>query len=397
MDNQDPGSVDTRVVGARLRQAREDKRLKQEQVAQHLGVARTTIVAIEKGERRVRPEELIELAALYGQSLSSLLQERPPIEGFTVQLRGIVAPALDKSDLESSIEEFRTLCEDYVSLEKMRGTPLAKRYPPEFDVDQIEPSQAAEDVAVEERRRLGLGDGPLLNLREVLEGGVGLRIFVLKLPSRTAGMYAFTEDLGGCIALNALHSAERRRQSLAHEYGHFLTSRARPEVLQEGRFERRPRLEIFAESFGRAFLMPAEGVRRQFLTLKRERKGITTRSDLCRLAYAFDVSLEAMVRRLEELQLVSSGLWERLQIEGFKVREAMHILGLESQNRHDDLLPARFRALAVEAWEEGDLTEGQLARLLRVSRLQARAIIQNVVDLDQREEQLKVALGTPLG
>jgi Zn-dependent peptidase ImmA (M78 family) len=210
-------------------------------------------------------------------------------------------------------------------------------------------------------------------------------------------MYSFSEELGGCIALNLDHPPERRRLSLAHEYGHFLTSRFRGEILEEGRYERKPFPEVFAETFGRAFLMPAAGLRRQFLALKRDRKGFTTRSDLCRLAYSFDVSAEATVRRLEELQLVPAGLWERLRIEGFKVREAMQILGLSPSSRHDERLPARFRTLAVESWQEGDLTEGQLARVLRVNRLQAREIIQAVTTLDQQQQQAAMALGAPLG
>jgi Zn-dependent peptidase ImmA (M78 family) len=312
-------------------------------------------------------------------------------------LRSAFSPALTESDLQVSIDEFQALCEDYLQLETIRGVPLGRRYPPQYEVGQINPSQAAEDVAAEERRRLGLGEGPLPNLREVLENGVGLRIFLLKLPSKVAGMYAFTEDLGGCIALNIDHPAERRRQTLAHEYGHFLASRFRSEVFQEGRYERRPHLELFAESFGRAFLMPIEGLRRQFLNLKRERKGNITRSDLCRLAYSYDVSVEAMVRRLEEIQLVSSGLWERLRIEGFKVREAMQILGLAAPNRQEEMLPARFRALAVESWQEGDLTEGQLAQILRVSRLKAREIIQAATALDRERDEVSIALGAPLG
>src|SRR4051812_3243088 len=80
MDSQELSPIDARALGARLRQAREDRGLTQDQVAQHLGVARTTVVAIEKGERRVRAEELVELSFLLGRRLSSLLQGGEPIE-----------------------------------------------------------------------------------------------------------------------------------------------------------------------------------------------------------------------------------------------------------------------------------------------------------------------------
>ena len=92
------------------------------------------------------------------------------------------------------------------------------------------PEDAAEDVASAERNRLGLGDGPVLNLREVLEDDVSIRVFSIDLPSRVAGLFAYTEDLGGCIAVNGRHPQERRRWSMVHEYGHFLTSRFQSEI-----------------------------------------------------------------------------------------------------------------------------------------------------------------------
>jgi Zn-dependent peptidase ImmA (M78 family)/DNA-binding XRE family transcriptional regulator len=388
--------LDPRVLGATLRRAREDRGWTQERVGQHLGVARTTIVAMEKGERRVKPEELVDLATLYGRRLSSLLQRGSHAEGFAVQLRGALPPATPiEAELLPHIQEFQSLCEDYLRLEELRRAPLRRRYPSPYDVEKIDPLLAAEDVASEERRRLGLGDGPLLNLREILEGDVGLRIFLLRLPSKVAGMYAFTEALGGCIALNLGHPPERQRQTLTHEYGHFLTSRFRSEVLEEGRYERRPRHEWFAEEFGRAFLMPASGVRRRFLDLQRERQKSVTRGDICRLAHFFAVSVEAMVRRLEELQLVPGGLWDRLLREGFRAREAQRMLGLDMAAPPEQPLPLRYLSLALESWHEGDLSEGQLAQIVRVSRLGARELLGNV-GLAGQESAGSMDLGAPL-
>jgi Zn-dependent peptidase ImmA (M78 family)/transcriptional regulator with XRE-family HTH domain len=371
--------LDPRSLGATLRLAREDRGWTQERVAQHLGVARTTIVAIEKGERRVKPEELVELATLYGRRVSSLLQRGSPAEGFAVQLRGTLPPATPiESELLPCIQEFQSLCEDYRQLEELRRAPLRRRYPPPYDVETIDPLLAAEDVASAERQRLGLGDGPIVNLRAILENDVGLRIFLLTLPSKVAGMYAFTEALGACVAVNLDHPPERRRQTLTHEYGHFLTSRFRSEVLQEGRYERRPRHEWFAEEFGRAFLMPETGIRRRFLDLQRDRQKSVTRGDLCRLAYFFAVSVEAMVRRLEELQLVTAGLWDRLRSEGFRALEAQRILGLDAALPQEQQLPLRYLGLVLEAWHAGDLSEGQVAQRLRMSRLGARDLLGKV-------------------
>jgi len=396
MTEQALAEVEPRALGVRLRQAREDRGWTQDQVARHLGLARTTIVAIEKGERRVKPGELVELATLYGRRLSALLQSESPVEGFAVQLRGALPPATPiESELLPHIREFESLCEDYLRLEELRHAPLRRRYPPPYEVDKVDPGHAAEDIAAEERRRLGLGEGPLWNLREVLEGEVGIRIFLLQLPSKVAGMYAFSEPFGGCIALNLDHPPEHRRHTLAHEYGHFLTARFRSEVLEQDRYQRKPHHEWFAEGFCRAFLMPAAGVRRRFLDLHRERQGGVTRGGLCRLAHYFAVSVEAMSRRLEELTLVPSGLWDRLRHEGFRVREAQQILGLDAAMPAEQPLPMRYVTLALESWQAGDLSEGQLSQILRMSRLAARGLLDSL-NPSGHEEGGGMDLGAPL-
>ena len=96
---------------------------------------------------------------------------------------------------------------------------------------------------------MGLGDGPVLRLRETLESDVGIRIFAIEMPSRVAGIFSYTEELGGCIALNARHPEERRRWSMAHEYGHFLTTRFQSEVTVLGAYTRVPAIERFADAF----------------------------------------------------------------------------------------------------------------------------------------------------
>lgn len=372
-------TLEPRALGTRLRDAREARGWTQQQLADQLGVARTTIVAIEKGERRVKPKELVELATLLGRSVSEFLQRTISVEGFAVQLRGALPPpAVVDTSLVPYIEEFQRLCEDYVRLEELCQAPLRRRYPPEYDIQGVDSELAAEDVASSERRRLDLGEGPLVNLREVLEADVGLRVFQMELPSKVAGMFAFAEQLGACIAVNLLHPAERRRASMAHEFGHFLTDRYRSEITFDGRYERRPAGERFAEAFARAFLMPASGLRRRYLELERERAKGLTLGDVCRLAHFYSVSVEAMTRRLEEVRLIPLGTWDRLRQERFKVREAQQILGLEPVHIDDENFSPRYVALAVEAWQQEQLSEGQLARFLRVDRVGARERIQRL-------------------
>ncbi len=371
--------TELRALATRLREARESRGWTQQQVAERLGMARTTIVAIEKGERRLKPQELIELAALFGRSVSELLQRKAPPEAFVAQLRADLPSAIPADrDLVPFLEDFQLRCEDYVRLEELCQTPLKRRYPAEYEIQGASAELAAEDVAATERSRLDLGEGPLVNLREILEADVGIRVFQLELPSDLAGMYAYAESLGGCIAINRLHPGERRRASLAHEYGHFLTARYRSEITFEARYERKPAGERFAEAFSQAFLMPAAGLRRRYLEIQRERPHGITHGDLYRLAYFYAVSAEAIIRRLEELRLIPIGTWDHLRQERFHGREAQRFLGLESLHAEDEPFSPRYLALAVEAWQKSELSEGQLARILRTDRLGARDLVQRL-------------------
>ncbi len=64
------GSLSSEAVGELLRDARDNAKLTQAAAAAALGIARTTLVAIEQGARRVRVDELQKLAALYRTSLN---------------------------------------------------------------------------------------------------------------------------------------------------------------------------------------------------------------------------------------------------------------------------------------------------------------------------------------
>jgi Zn-dependent peptidase ImmA (M78 family) len=241
----------------------------------------------------------------------------------------------------------------------------------------------------------------LPNLRDVLENDVGLRIFYLELPPRISAMFGYKEELGGCVAINRNHPHDRRRMSGAHEYGHFISRRNEPEISLMQRYQRVPEHERFADAFARAFLMPASGLTRRYNEVYRSREGKVTPADICRLADTYVVSVEAMTRRLEELHLLPAATWDRLQERGFRVREAQTLLGIEPPSEPDQLLPHRYQWLAAEAYQRDDLSEGQLAKFLRLSRVEARRLAQdlatdNEIRADGEVETLQLELGVPL-
>ena len=384
-------SIDSVQLGHRLRSARKSRGLTQQDAADHLGVTRTTVTAIEKGERRIRGDEIMKLASLYARSVNELVGQRETVEDFP-QFRAAAIPGrVEESTIAAISDEFRRLCEDYLTLESLAGAPMTRSYPGIYSWGK-NPKTAAEDIALAERKRLGLGDGPLTELWNILEAEVGLRIFSMPIQlSAIAGMFAYHEKAGGCILLNRKHPTDRQRWSLAYEYAHFLSDRYKPHiVLLRSYYERKPDVEQFADHFAMSFLMPTSGLRQKFREIVQSRRDFTP-ADLCNLAHLYSVSVEVMCLRLEGLRLIPSGTWDTLKKQGFKVKRERGSVELYEDRGSVPILPVRYQLLAVQAFEQKKLTEGQLARFLRRDRIEARELVMSVFGSREVDEQGQVS------
>jgi len=360
----------------RLRNARRDCGMTQETVAAQLGLARTSLVALEKGERAVRAEELVAMARLYGRPVDELLRPSAPVEDFVGQFRTSLSRSADAEELEQAIRMVERYAEDYRELERRAGVAANHQYPPAYSIDGLPATAAATEVATTERNRLCLGDGPLQGLRDVLETKLGIRVFFIALPSRIEGFFAFTPETGACIAVNANRPVERQLWTLTHELAHFLTRRLSAEITVAKAHSpgRVPAHERFAEAFAGEFLMPTSGLTRDFNAILRTRPEGVTPGALVELAGFYGVSFQALVVRLEGLGLLARGTFDMLQHEGFSVAEARRLLGLEPRERDTRVFPARYVTLAVDAYRDGRISEGAFARFLRVDRVTARDV-----------------------
>ena len=383
MDSEIFNKLDHRQLGERLKDARKARGLTQEEVATKLGILRTTLVAIEKGDRRVTPGELIEMAKMFGRPISEFVSTRTNKEPFAPQFR--LPPGqrnVTESELTPVTVEMESLARDYVELEEINAAVMRPTFPPMYalEVPGATPEQRGEEVAAEERTRLGLGDGPIADLRALLEEAVGVRVFYLNLPAKVGGLFACNDELGACIAINRNHPPTRGNWSLAHEYGHFLTTRYLADVSFVHDHWGKVTAERFADSFAKNFLMPRTGVSRRLSdsmqALGKERPTIGT---VLSLAHFYHVSAQAMFLRLEELKRIPSGTWNTLREKrGFKPEQARSALGLAGESRQP-MLPIRYRQLALSAYESKEkLTEGQLARKLRTDRISARLELESL-------------------
>jgi Zn-dependent peptidase ImmA (M78 family)/transcriptional regulator with XRE-family HTH domain len=370
-------SISIANLAERLVAARKMAKVTQEAAADHLNMSRPTFIAIEKAARRPKPEELVKLAALYGLPVSKLLRGDSVPEPLRPHLRSVLeSSGGDSNALEDAVGKLTSYIDDYQFIEKIAGSQASLQFPPEVRVPHGSMERFAEHCALEQRLRLGIGElQPVGLLRKILEDA-GLHVFFDALDSKLAGLYAFVPAFGYCILVNSRHPRERRRWTIAHEYGHFLADRDRPGVDYEKPMQRKSESERFADLFAAAFLMPEAGVTRRFYE-DVNRTGDFKVADLFHMADFFSVSPMAMSLRLEAIGLVPRGSWDQVQESGVPVSTLKREAGVSGASPEDstERYPERYKLLAVKAFENGDLSEGQLAALLRCSRVEARQIV----------------------
>ena len=372
--------MNSKEVGERLRGAREAAGMNQAAAAGKVNIARTTLIAIEKGERRVRIGELQQLAKIYGASVNALLRQEA--------LRVDLAPRfrrLSSGDDEGANQAATLLAElatAEVEMENLLGVKRNRDYPPERPLLRGDVRAQAEQDALELRQRLGLGVGPILDIVSLLELEMGVRVYIRRLDAKISGLFAYDEALGPCMLLNANHPRERRVQSAAHETGHFLSTRREAEILHSNEAAT-SREERYASAFGRSFLTPARAVAQKFEEVTAGSNRLNRRHVII-LAHFFGVSREAIVRRLEELQLIKPNTWDWFEGNGgITDEQARQVLGdlilPDSQKTEADRpTTLKLNLLASEVRRQDLLSEGQLARLLRLDRLELREMLDGI-------------------
>lgn len=363
-------------VGDRLRLAREAAKVTQAAAAAALDVARTTVVAIEQGQRRAKLDELQRLASLYGTSLNALLRR----EAVQVDLKPRFRRMGEQDDgVEGAVALMTTLVQAELELEDLLGVSRSRNDPPERPLLPGDVVLQAEHDAAELRQWLGIGQAPVHDIVSLLELQLGVRVFVRRLPAKVSGLYAYDEAAGPCILLNAAHPRERRAQTGAHELGHLVSTRRAPDALYDGSPEA-SREERYANAFARAFLTPARAVMAMFRDVTAGASQLTRRHVIV-LAHGFGVAREAMVRRLEELGLTKVGTWDWFEHNGGITNDqARQVLGEAwgfDARKADAARPVSLRLgmLAREAWSKNLLSEGQLAGLLQLDRVEVRELI----------------------
>jgi Zn-dependent peptidase ImmA (M78 family)/DNA-binding XRE family transcriptional regulator len=380
-------------LARRLRAARESCQLTQDQVARHLGVSRPTIAQIEAANRAVSSLELDRLAYLYGRDIREFLAEAFQEEDVLVALFRRHPDVPGDETMFHALRQSLVLGREITNLEQLLGidrdlTAVAT-YPLPAPRTKWEAVQQGERVAAEERRRLGLGEAPLPDVAELLEGQ-GIRTAQADLPEDVSGLTLVEPEVGILVVANLRHHVLRRRFSYAHEYAHVLLDREqRGTVSRTG--DRDTLLEVRANALAATFLLPEEGVRQFVQGLakgrpSRERLDVYDEEEVLRaearsapgsqaiqmydvvlVAHHFGVSRSAALFRLKNLGLIDASDLDALQEQerkglGDDVTELLGLPKLDHQEARQQFR-RRFLGLAIEAFRREEITRAKLREL----------------------------------
>lgn len=209
-------------------------------------------------------------------------------------------------------------------------------------INQVEDAEiAAEDL----RKAWNLGEDPIDNLCETLEDHGVKVILIDEKDHKFDGFSSWANDDIAVIVVKARTEGDRLRFDLAHELGHLLLNLA--EDVDRERASHR---------FAAAFLVPQMAVRREF-PLRRKHIGA---AELYSLKHKWGISMQAWLRRLLDLDVISKTLYTHECIEfgkrGWRTREPKEQVSPEKTRR--------FERLVEQALTEGLISYSRAAELL---------------------------------
>lgn len=391
-------SIDEQALGQRIRRARQDLGLTQQQVAEALQIPRPAVSQLEAGKRSLRITELDRLARLFCREPGDFFDAEEQSVPNPVVAVFRAEPSLSNEDYREGLYTALRIGRELARLERNLGLSsragrisLRSLYSLGAPRNKGDAVSQGEALAGKERKRLDLGTAPIRDVAELLESQ-GVRTAWIDLPKDVSGLTLRDREAGVLVAVNRRHLLQRRRFSYAHEYCHVLADADRPATISSeakgGELS-----EVRANAFAAALLMPEEGVREYVQSLgkgDRQKKAPPLfLHEVALLAHHFGVSRPAALYRLQNLKLLDTRKAKELREHNERGlgRHVEQLLELPDTDRDEeqDAFRVRFLGLALEAYRREEISRGKLRELA------------TLVDFDEEEtEQLLDQMGVEI-
>jgi Zn-dependent peptidase ImmA (M78 family)/DNA-binding XRE family transcriptional regulator len=250
-----------RTVGQRVKLAREDASLSQDELAAQLGLNdRQTLSNIEAGKRKLTAEELVKLIQILGKKLEYFTDTFSLVgEGaFSWRALGAAPASLDQFEEKASkwIGTFRRLGE----IKGEPFNPLSQQLNL-TERSSFEEAQAAGEALVSD---WDLGEIPAQNLSKVVEDRLKILVLYVDAPVGISGAACQLPQFN-TILINRREPDGRRNYDFAHEIFHILTWSAMPprpyDQADKVEGTKAKRVEQLANNFAAALLMPSASLK----------------------------------------------------------------------------------------------------------------------------------------
>jgi transcriptional regulator with XRE-family HTH domain len=385
-------AIDPANLARRLKEARLNCGLTQDEAAAAVGLPRTAVVNIEAGKRSLSTLELSKFAKAYHRPVTYFFEE----DAAAVDTADLILPRqLPGYENNKLVKEAVAKCTDICRIAIELETLLNRRprtAPPTYDLGAPRRAEEAIEqgilVAEEERRRLGLGFAPIADISDLVNTQ-GIWASGFKLPDEMSGLFLRHSSIRSVIIVNYKHARTRKRFSYAHEYAHAILDRSTNAIVSTDR-NSQELVEKRANAFAAAFLMPQAGVS-WFLSLidkggasrwqlhaygsgdddsDTERRAARrsqriTFKDAAMLAHHFVTSYESAIYRLRDLRIIRpverQGLLEDDQREAAKA--FIELFYEEPPPGPDRELILEVANLAIEAFQREEVSSGYLRDL----------------------------------
>ncbi len=337
--------------------------LSQTELAETAGISQGTLSKIEQGLKEVTMSHTETLArALHCPASFFFQTEREygsPLslhDGMFRKSASVGQKAIDKiiAELNVRIAHLRTLL-SMVEIE----TELPR---PTYELDDF--AGNIEEIAQNVRRAWLMPRGPVKNLMEYLERAGVIIVKCDMNGARIDGVSYQIASLPPVIFLSNSLPADRQRFTLAHELGHIVLHRFPT-----------PSMEVEANQFASAFLMPAADIAPDLQRLTIERAAA--------LKPYWKTSMGSLIYRAKSIGVIDEGksqyMWRIMSAQGYRIREPA---SLDFANEETSV----FEALIRNIQEDMDYSHEEIAQALHLHfdelnqmyQLRKRPLLQSV-------------------
>lgn len=374
-------------IGEHVRRWRVIRGLSQAEVARRAGLSRLGVQKIEKGLSAPRAATLHKLALALDVRLSDLMRPVSTPKGVRFRAHKKMARR------DNVLAEVSLLLDDLNELEQITGdkVPYRLRRLTE-ELVSIPPGRERAILAAERTRsELGLSrEEPIRDICGLIEAA-GIKLVLVRLSSDGFFGLSVSEESGGpAIVVNVWEriSVERWIFTTAHELGHLLLH---VDAYDVDKVEEDGNEEKEANVFASHFLMPEPVFSKEW----EEARGLPLVDRVFKMKRMFHVSYRTVLFRLIENGTYDTTLWRRFH-GAYRTRtgKSLSILdepaalsadfflasnGLASEEperlTEADFVPERKHALVRRALEDGLISLGRAAELLRLDLSQMRQLV----------------------